>query len=342
VGLRCPAGVWKTGPVKAWRVHELGEPVKVMRLDDGVDPPRPGPGEIRVAPSTVGLNFFDDLLCRGLYQHKPAPPFSPGVELCGQVLESGPDVAGFEVGQRVIGMCSPSAGALAGETLTDARLTFAIPDAMPDEVGAAMVVTYGTAHAALHRRARLQPGETVLVHAGAGGVGSAAIQLAVAGGARVLATAGGPEKVEVCRTLGAEVAIDYTAGDFVGPVREATAGKGVDVVVDPVGGDVFDRSVRCLAWEGRLVVIGFTSGRIPALPANLALLKNISVVGLAWGAYLGHDPSLFPAIHDDLIRLWEQGKVDPLIHTVLPFEEAPQGISDLASRRTVGKVVVRI
>ena len=342
MGLRCPAGVWKTGPVKAWRVHELGEPVKVMRLDDGVDPPRPGPGEIRVAPSTVGLNFFDDLLCRGLYQHKPAPPFSPGVELCGQVLESGPDVAGFEVGQRVIGMCSPSAGALAGETLTDARLTFAIPDAMPDEVGAAMVVTYGTAHAALHRRARLQPGETVLVHAGAGGVGSAAIQLAVAGGARVLATAGGPEKVEVCRTLGAEVAIDYTAGDFVGPVREATAGKGVDVVVDPVGGDVFDRSVRCLAWEGRLVVIGFTSGRIPALPANLALLKNISVVGLAWGAYLGHDPSLFPAIHDDLIRLWEQGKVDPLIHTVLPFEEAPQGISDLASRRTVGKVVVRI
>jgi NADPH2:quinone reductase len=295
-----------------------------------------------VAPSAVGLNFFDDLLCRGLYQHKPAPPFSPGAELCGQVLELGDGVEGFEVGQRVVGMSSPNAGALAEEALTDARLTFAIPDAMPDEVGAAMVVTYGTSHAALHRRARLQAGEAVLVHAGAGGVGSAAIQLAVAAGARVLATAGGPEKTEVCRNLGAEVAIDYTAGDFVGPVKEATGGRGVDVVVDPVGGDVFDRSVRCLAWEGRLVVVGFTSGRIPALPANLVLLKNISVVGLAWGAYLGHDPSIFPEIHADLIRLWDKGQVDPLVHTVLPFEQAPQGIADLASRRTVGKVVVRV
>ncbi|MDQ3945650.1 MAG: zinc-binding dehydrogenase, partial [Actinomycetota bacterium] len=169
-----------------------------------------------------------------------------------------------------------------------------------------------------------------------------AIQLAVAAGARVLATAGGPEKVEVCRKLGAEVAIDYIAGDFVAPVKEATDGRGVDVIVDPVGGDVFDRSVRCLAWEGRLVVVGFTSGRIPDLPVNLALLKNIAVVGLAWGAYLGHDPSLFPEIHRDLIRLWERGQVDPLVHTVLPFEEAPRGIADLASRQTVGKVVVQV
>lgn len=327
--------------MRAWRVHELGDPVQVMRLEDGVDPPRPGPGQLLVAPATVGLNFFDDLLCRGLYQHKPAPPFSPGAELCGRVLEVGAGVDGFVVGQRVMGM-SPTAGALAGEALTEPRLTFAVPDGMPDEVGAAIVTTYGTAHAALHRRARLQAGETVLVHAGAGGVGSAAIQLAAAAGARVLATAGGPEKVEVCRRLGAEVAIDYTAGDFVAPVKEATDGRGVDVIVDPVGGDVFDRSLRCLAWEGRLVVVGFTSGRIPALPANLALLKNISIIGLAWGAYVGHDPSLLAEIHTDLIRLWEKGQVDPLIHAVLPFEQAPQGIADLASRKTVGKVVVRV
>jgi NADPH2:quinone reductase len=328
--------------MRAWRVHELGEPLDVMRLDDGVEPPRPGLGEVRVAPSTVGLNFFDDLVCRGLYQHKPALPFSPGVELSGRVLELGAGVAGFEVGQRVVGMSSMTAGALAEESVTDARMTFAIPDGMPDHQGAALVVTYGTAHAALHRRARLSAGETVLVHAGAGGVGSAAIQLAAAAGARVLATAGGPEKVEVCRKLGADVAIDYTAGDFVAPVREATDGRGVDVVVDPVGGDVFDRSVRCLAWEGRLVVVGFTSGRIPTLPANLALLKNISVMGLAWGAYLGHDPALFPEIHADLIGLWEKGLVDPLVRDVLPFEQAAQGIADLASRRTVGKVVVRV
>jgi NADPH:quinone reductase len=328
--------------MRAWRVHELGEPVDVMRLDEGVDPPRPGPGELRVAPSAVGLNFFDDLVCRGLYQHKPALPFTPGFEVCGRILEPGEGVTGLEVGQRVIGMAVMSAGALAEESVTDARMTFAIPDGMPDHTGAALLVTYGTAHAALHRRAGLRAGETVLVHAGAGGVGSAAIQLAVAAGARVLATAGGPEKVEVCRNLGAEVAIDYTAGDFVAPVREATDGRGVDVIVDPVGGDVFDRSVRCLAWEGRLVVVGFTSGRIPTLPANLALLKNISVMGLAWGAYLGHDPGLFPGIHADLIGLWEKGLVDPLVRDVLPFEQAARGIADLASRQTVGKVVVRV
>ena len=328
--------------MRAWRVHELGEPLEVMRLDEGVDPPRPGPGELRVAPAAVGLNFFDDLLCRGLYQHKPGLPFTPGHELCGQVTDVGAGVDGFEVGQRVIGMSAPPNGALGEEALTDVRLTFAIPETMSDEVGAALVVTYGTAHAALHRRAQLAGGESVLVHAGAGGVGSAAIQLAVAAGARVLATAGGPDKVELCRRLGAEVAIDYTASDFVAAVKDATGGRGVDVVVDPVGGDVFDRSLRCLAWEGRLVVVGFTSGRIPTLPVNLALLKNISVLGLAWGAYADHEPSLFSEIHIDLIRLWEKGAVDPLIHTVLPFEQAPQGIADLASRKTVGKVVVRV
>lgn len=328
--------------MRAWRVHELGEPLRVMRLDEGVEPPTPGRGEVRLRSAAVGLNFFDDLLCRGLYQHKPTPPFSPGAEVCGRVLEVGGGVDGLEVGQRVVGMASPSAGALAEETVTDARLTFPIPDAMPDEVAAGFLVTYGTSHAALHRRARLRAGETMLVHAGAGGVGSAAVQLAVAAGARVLATAGGPEKVEVCRKMGAELAIDYTAGDFVDPVKDATGGRGVDVVVDPVGGDVFDRSLRCLAWEGRLVVVGFTSGRIPTLPANLALLKNISVMGLAWGAYLGHDASIFPEIHADLVRLWEKGKVDPLVHAVLPFEQAAQSLADLASRKTVGKVVVRV
>lgn len=334
--------MWKTRRMRAWRVHKLGDPVEVMQLDDGVDPPRPGPGLIRVAPAAVGLNFFDDLLCRGLYQHKPPLPFSPGNELSGRVLELGEGVEGFEPGQRVAGMAHHSAGALAEEALTDARMTFPIPDAMTDEVAAAIVVTYGTAHAALHRRARLQAGETVLVHAGAGGVGSAAIQLAVAAGARVLATAGGPDKVEACRNLGADVAIDYTAGDFLDPVKEATGKRGVDVIVDPVGGDVFDRSLRCLAWEGRLVVVGFTSGRIPTMPANRALLKNISVMGLAWGAYLDHDPALLPEIHADVIRLWEKGQVDPLIHAALPFEQAPHGIADLAGRRTMGKVVIRV
>ncbi len=233
------------------------------------------------------------------------------------------------------------AGALAEEALGDSRMLFEVPDSMPDGVAAAFLVTYGTAHAALHRRAGLRAGETLLVHAGAGGVGSAAIQLGVAAGARVLATAGGPEKVEVCRKLGAERAVDYRTEDFVAVVKEATGGRGADVILDPVGGDVFDRSLRCIAWEGRLLVVGFTSGRIPSAPANLVLLKNMSVVGIAWGAYLKHEPELLGRIHADLLGLYAEGKVDPLVHCVLPLEEAPRGLADLAGRRTVGKVVVR-
>jgi NADPH2:quinone reductase len=195
---------------------------------------------------------------------------------------------------------------------------------------------------ALHHRGRLQAGETLLVHAGAGGVGSAAVQLGVAAGARVIATAGGPEKVEVCRKLGAEVAIDYREEDFVAAVKEATSGKGADVIYDPVGGDVFDQSLRCIAWEGRLLVIGFTSGRIPAAPANLVLLKNVAVTGVHFGAYARHDPGIFRRTHDELVALYGAGKIDPLIQKVLPLEEAVTGLTDIANRRTVGKVVVRV
>ena len=326
--------------MRAWRVHEFGDPAEVLRLED-VECPSPGPGQVRLAAEASALNFFDDLMIRGLYQEKPPFPFTPGGELCGRVVEVGDGVA-VPVGRRVIAMTAAPHGALAEEALADSRMTFEIPEAMPADTAAAMLITYGTSHAALHRRARLQAGETLLVHAGAGGVGSAAIQLGVAAGARVLATAGGPEKVSLCRKLGAEVAIDYRAddGDFVGAVRDATGGRGVDVVLDPVGGDVFDRSLRCLAWEGRVVIVGFTGGRIPKIPANLLLLKNIAAVGVAWGAYLKHDPGLFSEIHHDLMRLYAEGKVDPLVHAVIPMEEVPRAVADLAHRRTVGKVVV--
>jgi NADPH:quinone reductase len=212
---------------------------------------------------------------------------------------------------------------------------------MSDEQAASLYLTYQTGHVGLHRRAALQAGEWLLVHAGAGGVGSAAIQLGKAAGAKVIATAGGPRKTEVCRSLGADHVIDYTAEDFVPLVKEITEGHGADVVYDPVGGEVFDKSRKCIAFEGRLVVVGFTSGRIPSAPANIVLLKNMAVVGLAWGAYIKHHAGLFPEIHADLLRLYEAGKVDPLIHSVLPFEEAPRGLADLAGRRTAGKVIVR-
>jgi NADPH2:quinone reductase len=193
----------------------------------------------------------------------------------------------------------------------------------------------------LHRRAGLQAGEWLLVHAGAGGVGSAAIQLGKAAGARVIATAGGERKTEVCRQLGADHVIDYTAEDFVPLVKEITEGHGADVVYDPVGGEVFDKSRRCIAFEGRLVVVGFTSGTIPQAPVNHALVKNYSIVGLHWGLYRKHDPALFGQVHEELCRLFAEGAIDPLVGSTLPLEELPQAMTAIADRSTVGKVVLR-
>lgn len=211
---------------------------------------------------------------------------------------------------------------------------------MSDEKAASLYLTYSTGHVGLHRRAHLQAGEWLLVHAGAGGVGSAAIQLGKAAGARVIATAGGARKTEICRELGADHVIDYTTEDFVPLVKEITGGHGADVVYDPVGGDVFDKSRRCIAFEGRLLVVGFTSGRLPDAPANHVLVKNYSVVGLHWGLYRKHEPSLFWSVHEELLRLVADGFVDPLVGEVLPLDQAPQALARLADRGTVGKVVL--
>jgi NADPH2:quinone reductase len=210
---------------------------------------------------------------------------------------------------------------------------------MPPQAAAAMHTVYQTAHFGLHRRANLNEGETVLVHAGAGGVGSAAIQLARAAGARVFSTAGGPDKVEICRELGAELAIDYREENFVDVVKEATGGRGADVIFDPVGGNVFDRSRRCVAFEGRIVVVGFTSGRIADAPTNHALVKNYSVVGLHWGLYNKIMPELVAETHDTLVRLYEEGRIEPLIFETVPFEDLPHALELLASRKTYGKLV---
>jgi NADPH2:quinone reductase len=314
--------------MRAWRVHELGEPEDVMRLEDVPDP-EPGANEVLIDIAACALNFPDVLLCRGLYQEKPPLPFTPGVEVAGTV-------AGTQ--RRVIAL--PRSGGLAQRTTAHTQGVFPIPDTMPMTAAAALCVTYQTGHLALHRRARLQPGETLLVHAGAGGVGSAAIQLGLAAGARVIATAGGPDKVEVCRKLGAELAIDYTKDDFVDAVKEHTGGRGADVVYDPVGGDTFDRSRKCVAFEGRILVIGFTSGRFPEAPANHVLIKNYSVVGVHWGLYNRMAPNVPHEIHAELVRLYEEGKIDPLVSQVLPLDQAPQALAALGSRGTTGKIVV--
>jgi NADPH2:quinone reductase len=206
----------------------------------------------------------------------------------------------------------------------------------------ALHVVYQTGHLALHRRAQLQPGETLLVHAGAGGVGSAAIQLGLAAGARVFATAGGPEKVEVCRKLGAELVIDYREHDFVDAVKDATGGRGVDVVYDPVGGDTYDRSTKCIAFEGRILIIGFTGGRFAEARTNHVLIKNYSVVGVHWGLYNLMNPALVAYTHDELMRLFEGGQIDPLISERMPLDDVPAALARLGGRGTWGKLVCEL
>jgi NADPH2:quinone reductase len=212
---------------------------------------------------------------------------------------------------------------------------------MPFEKAAALPITYQTAHVALRHRAQLESGETVLVHAGAGGVGSAAIQVAKAAGARVITTAGGPEKVGVCRQLGAEIAVDYREENFVEVVKQATGGRGADVVFDPVGGDVFDGSRRCVAFEGRILIIGFAGGRIAEAPTNHVLVKNYSVVGMHWGLYTRVMPDLIRSTHENLVSLYGAGQIAPLISETVSFEQLPQALKRLGGRGTYGKIVVR-
>ncbi|MBA2555445.1 MAG: NADPH:quinone oxidoreductase family protein [Geodermatophilaceae bacterium] len=324
--------------MRAWRVHELGEPADVLALDDVPDPV-PGEGQLLVRVQTAALNFPDILLCQGRYQERPPLPFTPGIELTGEVVTA-PDGSGFRPGDRVLGGPTPMGGAFAEYAVLRAADAFTVPPGMPSEEAAALYLTYQTGHVGLHRRARLQAGETLLVHAGAGGVGSAAIQLGKAAGATVIATAGGPEKVQVCRDLGADHAIDYVSEDFVALGKDITGGRGADVIYDPVGGDVFDSSRRCLAWEGRLIVVGFTSGRIPEAPANHALIKNYSIVGLHWGLYRSKEPALITSVHEDLTRLYAEGRIRPFVSERFAFDELPEALTRLGSRRTVGKVVL--
>lgn len=324
--------------MRAWQVHELGDPKDVLRLEE-LEEPSPGPDEVVVEVEAAALNFFDILLCRGEYQERPELPFTPGGEVAGKVSETGEGVD-LETGQRVIATPFPSGG-YAQKITVPANSVFPIPDDMPPEKASAMHVAYQTAHFAMHRRAGLREGETVLVHAGAGGVGSATIQIARAAGARVFATAGGEEKVGVCRDLGAEVAIDYREENFIEVVKEVTGGRGADVIFDPVGGDVFDGSRRCVAFEGRIVIIGFTGGKIAEAPTNHVLIKNYSVMGLHWGLYNRVMPKLVRETHDELIRLYEAGEIDPLIHSTVPFEDVPDALALLGNRKTYGKLVTR-
>ena len=323
--------------MRAWQVPELGEPRDVLTLAEVPDPV-PGPGQVLVRVLGAAANFPDVLMCRGGYQVRPPLPFTPGVELCGEVVTAGPGVTGVAPGDRLIG--GAIGGAFAELTLMNAASALPAPDGLDDAEAGAFFITYQTGWFGLHRRARLAAGETLLVHAAAGGVGSGAVQLGKAAGARVIGVAGGEQKTEVARALGADVVIDRNTQDFVEVVKEVTEGRGADVVYDPVGGDTYARSTKCIAFEGRILIIGFAGGQIQSAALNHALVKNYSIVGLHWGLYQSKNPQLIKDCHAQLTKMVADGAIRPLVSERLGLDEVPAGVQRLADGGTVGRVVI--
>ena len=304
-----------------------------------VDLPEPEAGDqVLIDVVAAGVSFPYLLLSKGQYQMKPPVPFVPGVEVAG-VVRSAPAGAGVKAGDRV--MAFTMLGGWAEVVAAPPHMTFRVPEGWSFEAAAGTVMNYHTAHFALHRRGRLKAGETVLVHGAAGGVGTASVQVARGAGARVLAVVSSEEKAEVARSAGADKAL-LSTGDWVSQVKDATQGRGVDVVMDPVGGDIFDLSLKCLAPEGRLLVVGFAGGRIPEVKVNRLLLKNVDVVGVAWGAFVMMEPQLTQEIARGLAELAEKGFVEPLVGSTFPLEQAAQALRELESRKATGKVVLRV
>ncbi|WP_406012119.1 NADPH:quinone oxidoreductase family protein [Streptomyces sp. NBC_00984] len=315
--------------MQAWRVHRNGEPSEVMRLEE-TDRPTPGDGQVLIEVLAANINFPDALLCRGQYQVRPPLPFTPGVEICGRTAD----------GRRVLATPALPNGGFAEYVVADGAALLPAPDTLDDAEAAALHIGYQTGWFGLHRRAHLRAGETLLVHAAAGGVGSAAVQLGKAAGATVIGVVGGPDKARTAAGLGCDLVIDRHSEDIVAAVKEATGGRGADVVYDPVGGDAYAKSVKCVAFEGRVIVVGFASGVIPAPALNHALVKNYSIVGLHWGLYNTKDPAAVRACHDELTRLAAQGAVKPLISERVGLAGAADAVQRVADGTSTGRIVV--
>ncbi|MFF9127346.1 NADPH:quinone oxidoreductase family protein [Streptomyces sp. NPDC014889] len=315
--------------MQAWRVHENGEPGEVMRLEE-TEPPTPGEGRTLLKVRAANVNFPDALLCRGQYQVRPPLPFTPGVEICGET----------EDGRRVIANPELPYGGFAEYAVAATDAVLPAPDALDDAEAAALHIGYQTGWFGLHRRARLEAGETLLVHAAAGGVGSAAVQLGRAAGARVIGVAGGAAKAAVARELGCDVVIDRHTEDVVAAVKEATGGRGADVIYDPVGGAAYAQSAKAVAFEGRILVVGFAGGTVPSPALNHALVKNYSIVGLHWGLYNTKNPQLVRHCHEQLTELAARGVIKPLVSERVPLAGAAAAVQRVADGATTGRVAV--
>lgn len=313
-------------------------PIENLRFAEQ-ETPMPGKGQLRVRNHAIGVNFPDGLLVQGLYQARPDTPFVPGCEFAGVVEELGPGTTGFNVGDRVA-CYTPNCGAWAEQVVLYANCALRIPENMPFADAACILCAHGTAHHALRQRAKLQTGETLLVLGAAGGTGLAAVQIGKAMGARVIAACSSAEKLAIAKANGADDLINYSEQDLKTALKELTGGKGVDVVYDPVGGDAFDVATRCMARNGRLLVVGFASGQIPKFPVNLALVKEYAVLGVFWGSFVVHEPKVFASNMVELFNWYEQGKVRLVLDEQLPLADAVPALQKVMNRQVKGKVVL--
>lgn len=324
--------------MKAVLCHAFG-PIDSLTVGE-VDPPAPAADEIRIRVHTAGVNFPDILIVEGKYQIRPEFPFIPGAECAGEVVEVGSAVHDFSPGDRV--MAPTSHGAFAEEVCATARKAVKLPDTVDYREAATLLLTYGTSAYALIQRADLQAGETLLVHGAAGGVGIAAVEIGKALGARVIATAGTDAKLAFAGDHGADHGINYSEGPFRERVKELTDGRGADVIYDPVGGDVFDQSLRCINWNGRLLVIGFASGTIPAAPANLPLLKGCSIVGVFWGAWIERESAAHRANMERLLGWLADGTIRPHVEVAVPLADTQDALRAIRDRKVKGKAVIAV
>lgn len=323
--------------MKAVLCKAFGPPESLV-LED-MPAPVPGKGEVLIDVHAAGMNFPDSLMLAGKYQFKPAFPFAPGGEVGGVVAAVGEGVTRVRPGDRVMGVTMW--GACAEQIVIAERKVMKIPATMPFDVAAGFGVVYGTSYHALADRGHLKAGETLLVHGSAGGVGLAAVELGKAMGATVIATASTEEKLAIAKAHGADHGVLSTDG-FKDKVKELTGGRGADVIYDPVGGDVFDQSLRCIAWEGRLLVVGFASGRIPEAPANLLLLKGCQLVGVFWGQAVERDPAHSAASFAQMFKWFEEGKLKPLVSHHFALADAGKAIRMLMDRKATGKLIVQV
>lgn len=327
--------------VKALLCRKYGEP-NVLVIED-IDAGSPGPEELRMRVRACGVNFPDILMVRGKYQIKPDFPFAPGCEVAGEVLEIGSDVNGFTAGDRIIAM--PGYGGMQEEIVVPAKRCFSIPASMDFDVAAVFCLTYGTSYHALVDRAQLRPGETILVLGAAGGVGSAAVDIAQQLGARVIAAGGSDRKLaQLAEFYGVEETLNYSTEqlELRDRVKSMTQGRGADVIFDPIGGDASQQVLRCVNWNGRILVIGFAadSENLPKAPTNLLLLKGSSLIGVFWGRFTEEEPARSHDNFKKLFSLYEAGELKPHISHRFPLERGREALTTLIEREVVGKCVV--